>query len=47
MQLRSPTILGAPLSSMSTLDKLYTLSEQYFSHLYIGEDNGATLLGWV
>lgn len=47
MQLWSPTVLGAPLSSMSTVDKLLNLSEQYFSYLSMGEDNGATLLGWV
>lgn len=33
MQLWSPTVLGAPLSSMITLDKLFHLSEQYFSRL--------------
>lgn len=37
MQLWSPTVLGAPLNCMVTLDKLFNLSEQYFSRLYEGE----------
>lgn len=47
MQLWSQTVLGAHLSSMITLDKFFNLSEQYFSRLDMGENNGATLLGWM